>query len=90
MQPGPRIVIFKTMKSPLPLLPFLFAALMLAGCGAKAADPAAVGSSDVSATKGSVRNAPDPQAAPGAAYRIVPPNPNDPKFKADPKLAGGG
>jgi len=91
MRHGTKHCHFKTMKSPLTLFPILSAAFIIVGCGAKEtpADPAAVGSPAVSATKVDVKNAPDAQAAPGAAYRIVPPDPNDPKFKPDPKLAGG-
>lgn len=34
-------------------------------------------------------SAPPVNAAQGSSYRIAPANPNDPKFKPDPKLAGG-
>ena len=30
------------------------------------------------------------QTTPGGAYRIAPKNPDDPKYKADPRLGGGG
>ena len=30
------------------------------------------------------------QVQEGGSYRLEPPDPNDPKFKPDPKLAGGG
>lgn len=37
-----------------------------------------------------VMSEPPSSAAPGQSIRIQPSNPNDPKFQADPKLAGGG
>jgi len=30
------------------------------------------------------------QTVPGGSYRIAPANPNDPKYRADPRLGGGG
>lgn len=36
-----------------------------------------------------VKGTPDANAAQGSSYRIQPPDKNDPRFKADPKLAGG-
>ncbi len=37
-----------------------------------------------------VMSEPPTNAAPGQSIRIQPSNPNDPKYQADPKLAGGG
>ncbi len=88
------------MKSRSLLLLAISALLTVAGCGSKDATPEAsaapsanAGSSSESApSSGStaVKNQPDGSAAPGAAYRIQPSNPSDPKYKADPRLAGGG
>lgn len=37
-----------------------------------------------------VMSAPPDQVAPGQSIRIAPSNPDDPKYRPDPKLAGGG
>ncbi|RYG37227.1 hypothetical protein EON81_07315 [bacterium] len=71
----------------LTLLSSLLAITLVAGC-AKPVDAESASTSTPS--NGSVKNAPDPTAAQGAAYRLEPKDPNDPKFKADPKLSGGG
>jgi len=76
------------------------AVLLMAGCAAKpeaeAASSAASGANASQpgdtrpASGGRVYNAPPQNAAPGEGYRIAPANPNDPKFKQDPRLGGGG
>lgn len=43
-----------------------------------------------SASNPPVTSQPPDQAAQGQSIRITPPDPNDPKFKQDPKLGGGG
>ncbi|CAN5607417.1 hypothetical protein BH11ARM2_BH11ARM2_19410 [soil metagenome] len=64
--------------------------VLLCGC-AKPAEPetGVAASPTVGSGEGTVKHGPDPSAAQGASYRITPPDPNDPKFKPDPKLAGG-
>ncbi len=65
----------------------------LVGCGSSetptdATATTAPGASSTGNT--TVKNAPDTSASPGASYQIKPANPSDPKYKADPRLAGGG
>lgn len=72
--------------------------LLVAGCksgestsnetqGASASPNAAP---PASASNPPVTSQPPDQAAQGQSIRITPPDPNDPKFKQDPKLGGGG
>jgi hypothetical protein len=71
----------------------------IAGCSS-AADPegtaAVTGVKEGDQSKGDRVNTStevvhDPKQAPDTGgYRITPANPSDPKFKADPKLGGGG
>lgn len=79
-------------------------AIVVAGCGqnAPADDPSAAskvpdkqatdtGIKPVESIKGQEQVIHDPaQIQPGGAYRIEPANPNDEKYRPDPKLAGGG
>ena len=79
-------------------------AIVAAGCGqnAPADDPSAAskvqdkqatatGLKPVQEVKGQEQVVNDPsQIRPGGAYRIEPANPNDEKYRPDPKLAGGG
>ncbi len=73
-------------------------ALVLCGCGSSNAEVEAarpnlpessMNTDKITDTKAQQISDPS-QAKQGGAYRIVPANPDDPKFKADPKLAGGG
>jgi hypothetical protein len=77
------------------------AALLLLGCGAdttttemspESAATDAKTPEEKIGLQGKAQVIHDPAKAtqPGQGYRIEPPNPNDPKFQADPKLAGGG
>jgi hypothetical protein len=77
------------------------AVLLTAGCGPKpeepaAATPASGATADKSvgdtkpASGGQVLNAPPTGSTTSGGYRIAPANPNDPHFKPDPRLAGGG
>mgnify|MGYP001605057939 CR=1 FL=1 len=80
----------------------VFAFMALVGCGSTADESAAAGvtpadsAKDAAVTEEAVRSEDakvinDPgQAVPGGAYRIEPSNPSDPKYQADPALAGGG
>jgi curli biogenesis system outer membrane secretion channel CsgG len=72
----------------LTLLLALLAVLALCGCQQKPADTAEANTAAVpnsSATKYD-----DPSKAPDSGgYKISPSDPNDPKFKPDPKLGGG-
>jgi predicted small lipoprotein YifL len=79
-------------------------AIVAAGCGqnAPADDPSAAtkgpdkqatsdGLKPVEAVKGQEQVVTDPsQIKAGGSYRIEPADPNDEKYKADPRLAGGG
>jgi predicted small lipoprotein YifL len=79
-------------------------AIVAAGCGqnAPADNPSAAGKvPDKQATatglkpvqdlKGQEQVVNDPsQIRPGGSYRIEPANPNDEKYRPDPRLAGGG
>jgi hypothetical protein len=63
------------------------------GSGGSAAltpeDDAAIPEEQVGRGSAEVINDPA-QAKPGGSYRLEPKDPNDPKFQADPRLAGGG
>lgn len=65
------------------------------GCsGASAADAAAENTAAKGTTsendQGTAKSVSDPSSVKGTdSVRIVPPDPNDPKFKPDPKLGGG-
>jgi PBP1b-binding outer membrane lipoprotein LpoB len=80
-------------------------AIVAAGCGqnapgddanaaTKGADKQAVeggGIKPVEQIKGQEQVVNDPsQIKPGGSYRIEPANPNDEKYRPDPRLAGGG
>lgn len=76
-------------------------ASVIAGCGKTESDGNAVstevkGSATVMQPGDNVKSAnaqevSDPsQVKDGGSFRLTPPDPNDPKFKPDPKLAGGG
>jgi predicted small lipoprotein YifL len=83
----------------------LLALLVIAawGCGQNAPtdDPNAANAPDQQMTESGLKpvqdmrgnepviNSPS-QVEPGGAYRIQPADPNDEKYKPDPKLAGGG
>jgi len=76
--------------------------VVVSGCGGSAGDQAAsqvkvVQPADGKMGKGDnvqVKNAntvSDPsKTTPGGSYKIEPANPNDPRWKPDPKLGGGG
>jgi len=75
----------------LPIFSIVVLAGALAGCSkVEATATPTEGAPDAVTVKNApIRHSPDASAAPGAGYRITPSNPNDPKFKMDPKLAGG-
>lgn len=60
-----------------------------AGVATAAQDDAAIPEEQVSRGDADVINDPSDAKA-GGAYVIEPKNPNDPKYQADPRLAGGG
>lgn len=45
---------------------------------------------NASAAGGATYAAPPANVPAGTGYAVAPPDPNDPRFKADPKLAGSG
>lgn len=74
----------------------IFCGLVLGGCGQKEGATADAGGTGIK-PKGKtqsgatiVNEVPGNESIPQGGVVITPPNPNDPKFKADPRLAGGG
>ncbi len=66
----------------------LLSSVLLLGCGSSSSDAAAANTTP--AAGGQPKSAADPtQVKPGDSVVIKPP-PNDPRFKPDPKLGGGG
>lgn len=73
---------------------FSLLAIVLAGCSSEPQHaPMAEDVKDkdnIKASDAKVVNSPEDIKGSSSGYRIEPKDPNDPRFKADPKLAGGG